>query len=428
MDLDAYMKKIELELLVIGEENWWAKIASIGTPLKIDLKNGKTDLIFLWRKQETQPKHSAVYLDINGVINHHNFTPAQLLRYKNTDVYYYICQADSTWNGTYALIPVPDNVIQPTYHGDLQQQINQHRQWIMKRRAYHSADPLNKINLPHTRWGEMHSRIYLDPSIIHSSWASYDQNSIDSVGLSPCQSHTYESTRLQQNRRFWTYSTAQNTDYDIPIVILLDGEFWVESIPVMSALDHCTENKQLPPAVYIMIDAISFQQRANDLPCNTTFWQAVIEEILPIVAEQYPISADRKKTIIAGQSFGGLSALYAVLNWPERFGNAIVQSGSFWWPEDTLIHQSHRNKAAPSQPNSLYIERYISSQHDNSQINIFMEVGKREGMMVPLSHHIHRNLTKANYQVRLQEYDGGHDRLIWREGLIKGLIWLTNKF
>ena len=36
--------------------------------------------------------------------------------------------------------------------------------------------------------------------------------------------------------------------------------------------------------------------------------------------------------MVAGQSFGGLAALQAVRHRPDRFGLALGQSASLWWP------------------------------------------------------------------------------------------------
>ena len=93
----------------------------------------------------------------------------------------------------------------------------------------------------------------------------------------------------------------------------------------------------------------------------------------------------RGKNVVTGQSYGGLSALYAVLNWPERFGKAISQSGSFWWPDDSLIHNSHRPDITLSLPDSVYIDNDISALGSRHELSIYMEVGKREQMMVPLA-------------------------------------------
>ncbi len=427
MALNSLLKQTELEQFSVGSSQWWDEVASIGTPLQIPLDSNKTQLIFLWREEESEPQHHSIYLDINGVINHHDFNAAELTRYKNTDIFYYICDVENSWNGTYALIPVPEAAVQPAYCGNHEQQIVQHRNWIMKRREHHIADPLNKLNIKHGKWGEMHSRIYLDPTVIHPAWLDFDEHHCADDWSSQCRTHLYQSDILQQKRRFWTYSTASQSDSDLPLVIILDGEFWVESLPVMRPLKYCTEKDQLPPAVYVMIDAISFAQRAEDLTCNPTFWQAVIEEIIPLVAEQYPITNQNTKTVVTGQSYGGLSALYAAVNWPQRFGNAISQSGSFWWPNYSLMHNSHQPDIVQSLPETLYMEGDIQMLGNQHQLNIYMEVGQREDMMIPLSQQISKQLSANNHNVIIDLYNGGHDRLIWREGLIKGLIWLFNQ-
>ncbi|WP_239515736.1 alpha/beta hydrolase-fold protein, partial [Klebsiella pneumoniae] len=72
--------------------------------------------------------------------------------------------------------------------------------------------------------------------------------------------------------------------------------------------------------------------RSRELPCNPDFWLAVQEELLPQVKSMAPFSDRADHTVVAGQSFGGLSSLYAGLNWPQRFGCILSQSGSYWWP------------------------------------------------------------------------------------------------
>lgn len=83
--------------------------------------------------------------------------------------------------------------------------------------------------------------------------------------------------------------------------------------------------------MYVLIDAIDTTHRAHELPCNADFWLAVQQELLPLVKDIAPFSDRADRTVVAGQSFGGLSALYAGLHWPERFGCVLSQSGSYWY-------------------------------------------------------------------------------------------------
>ncbi|WP_348235431.1 alpha/beta hydrolase-fold protein, partial [Salmonella enterica] len=64
---------------------------------------------------------------------------------------------------------------------------------------------------------------------------------------------------------------------------------------------------------------------------NADFWLPVQQELLPQVRVVPPFSDHAGRAVVAGQSFGGLSALYAGLNCRTRFGCVLCQSGSFWW-------------------------------------------------------------------------------------------------
>lgn len=93
-----------------------------------------------------------------------------------------------------------------------------------------------------------------------------------------------------------------------PLAVLLDGQFWA-SMPVWPALASLTHEGKLPPAVYVLIDVIDTAHRSRELPCNPDFWLAVQDELLPQVKSMAPFSDRADHTVVAGQSFGGLSSL-----------------------------------------------------------------------------------------------------------------------
>ena len=101
----------------------------------------------------------------------------------------------------------------------------------------------------------------------------------------------WRSARLGNHRRVWIYTTGEAVDPQTrPLAILLDGQFWAESMPVWSPLAALTREGRLPPAVYLLIDAIDNQRRGVELPCQRDFWLAVQEELLPLVHGYAPFS------------------------------------------------------------------------------------------------------------------------------------------
>jgi enterochelin esterase family protein len=96
---------------------------------------------------------------------------------------------------------------------------------------------------------------------------------------------TWHSHRLNNQRRVWVYATGDDHSAERPLAILLDGQFWAESMPVWPALAALTAQGLLPPAVYLLIDVID-NHRSQELPCNSDFWLAVQQELLPHVRQQ----------------------------------------------------------------------------------------------------------------------------------------------
>jgi enterochelin esterase family protein len=139
-----------------------------------------------------------------------------------------------------------------------------------------------------------------------------------------------EQRAPENRRRVWIFTTGDDGP-ERPLAVLLDGQFWAESMPVWPALASLTTERKLPPAVYVLIDVIDMAHRSRELPCNPDFWLAVQEELLPLVKTR-AVQRPRRPYGGGGQSFGGLSSLYAGLNWPQRFGCVLSQSGSYWWP------------------------------------------------------------------------------------------------
>ncbi|HHU7906246.1 TPA: enterochelin esterase, partial [Escherichia coli] len=156
--------------------------------------------------------------------------------------------------------------------------------------------------------------------------------------------------------------------------------------------------------------AIDTTHRAHELPCNADFWLAVQQELLPQVKAIAPFSDRADRTVVAGQSFGGLSALYAGLHWPERFGCVLSQSGSYWWP--------HRG----GHQEGMLLEQLNTGEVSAEGLRIVLEAGVREPMIMQANQALYAQLHPLKESIFWRQVDGGHDALCWRGGLMQGLI------
>ncbi len=64
----------------------------------------------------------------------------------------------------------------------------------------------------------------------------------------------------------------------------------------------------------------------------------------PYIDENYRTKTDRKDTSIAGSSLGGLVSFYALLDYPDTFGKAVVFSPSFWFSKEMYTYAEQAEK------------------------------------------------------------------------------------
>ncbi|MGN7911162.1 enterochelin esterase [Enterobacter sp. 22466] len=393
-----------MTVLTTGSEAWWQ---SKNGPEWVR-EQGKYRVTFWWRDPAGTQQTSAVkrvWLYITGVTDHHkNARPQSLERIPDTDVWQWQGEFSPQWRGSYCFIPSEntDDFAPDVFHGEQPDRMALREGW-RKLLPQAMSDPLNAQSW---RGGRGHdvSALEMPDAPVQPGWDRPDTPYRQPVCIE------WHSRRLGNRRRIWIFTTG-NDDPERPLAVLLDGQFWAESMPVWPALTELTLGRKLPPAVYVLIDVIDMAHRNNELPCNPDFWLAVQEELLPLVKQRTPFSDRADRTVVAGQSFGGLSSLYAALNWPQRFGCVLSQSGSYWWP--------HRG----GQQEGLLIAQLKAGEKTARGLRILLEAGRNEPLIYRANQAIYDEL-HTQQQVYWRQVDGGHDALCWRGGLTQGLMTL----
>lgn len=391
-------------VLTTGSEAWWQ---SKNGPEWVR-EQGKYRVTFWWRDPAGTQQTSAVkrvWLYITGVTDHHkNARPQSLERIPDTDVWQWQGEFSPQWRGSYCFIPSEntDDFSPDVFHGEQPDRMALREGW-RKLLPQAMSDPLNAQSW---RGGRGHdvSALEMPDAPVQPGWDRPDTPYRQPVCIE------WHSRRLGNRRRIWIFTTG-NDDPERPLAVLLDGQFWAESMPVWPALTALTLGRKLPPAVYVLIDVIDMAHRNNELPCNPDFWLAVQEELLPLVKQRTPFSDRADRTVVAGQSFGGLSSLYAALHWPQRFGCVLSQSGSYWWP--------HRG----GQQEGLLIAQLKAGEKTARGLRIVLEAGRNEPLIYRANQAIYDELHTPQ-QVYWRQVDGGHDALCWRGGLTQGLMTL----
>src|SRR5580692_6186874 len=132
-----------------------------------------------------------------------------------------------------------------------------------------------------------------------------------------------------------------------PVLVLQDGDGHFAY--TTSAVDMLSGNGRIPPMIVV---GIINTDRARDMtptkPASgfggapwigsaggaDKFLAFIADELLPTIDHNY---RTRPYRVLIGHSFGGLFAVYALLNRPEVFKGYLAISPSLWWDDQILV-------------------------------------------------------------------------------------------
>lgn len=198
------------------------------------------------------------------------------------------------------------------------------------------------------------------------------------------QKYAFHSEVLGEEREYivylpMSYTASKYAERSYPVLYLLDGGplFPSASGLVQYMSSNINGNTQIPELIVV---AIPNTNRTRDLtPTHTTldgegndsktlaasggggkFLEFIEDELFPEIESKYRTMPHRT---IAGNSFGGLLALYAMISKPDLFQAYIANDPSLWWDRDVVIRLAH--EAFESDRSSVH-SVYISSSHDEN--------------------------------------------------------------
>jgi enterochelin esterase family protein len=192
-------------------------------------------------------------------------------------------------------------------------------------------------------------------------------------------------------------------------------------VPTPVILDNLIAQNRIAPMVAIVLANVTTTSRSDELPCNPRFADFLASEVVPWVRQNYNVTTDPSRIIVAGSSLGGLAATYAGFRHPEAFGNVLSQSGSFWWNpkgDDKGEWLTRQFEISPKLP-----------------VRFYLDVGLMEGAksrpndssMLTVNRRMRDVLRAKGYQLFYQEFNGGHEYVNWRGTLADGLLFLAGK-
>ena len=217
-----------------GSDDWWQGIfgpqaEAVGDSYRVT---------FWWRDPAGSEETSLtkrVWIYITGVTDHHqNAVPQTLKRVPGTDAWQWQTTLSPAWRGSYCFIPSDrdDDFAPEIFNGGSPDRTLLREGWrrLLPRAI---ADPLNPQSWKGGR-GHAVSALELPLAPEQPGW------SLRNAPYQPPVCIEWHSARLGNTRRIWVYTTGEAVAAERPLAVLLDGQFWAESMPVWSALAGLT--------------------------------------------------------------------------------------------------------------------------------------------------------------------------------------------
>lgn len=223
--------------------------------------------------------------------------------------------------------------------------------------------------------------------------------------------HRFRSAILDNDRRLWTYRLP-GAEASSGLLILLDGRDWFEPALIATIMDNMMADGRIPLLSVVGVDSLDPDTRARELCPNDDFVEFLTTELLDWAKRRLPIGDRPERTILSGQSFGGLAALYAGLRAPERFDAIVAQSPSLWWSPDGRDHRE-----------TAWLSGELAAAERLPRIHV--TAGTYEAAIVEQTRQLTETLTSRGHAASYTEFTGGHDFACWRGHLSDGLITVT---
>ncbi len=229
------------------------------------------------------------------------------------------------------------------------------------------------------------------------------------------ESRQLESAAFRDTRKFQVYLPARfrrNRRY--PLLIVHDGVDYLHFAQLKTVLDNLIFDLEIPPLIVAMIQS---PDRLREYAGDDRHARHLVDEMLPFMAGQYPLTDNAEERGLMGASFGGVATLHAAWRHPRQFGALLLQSGSYAFSDI-----GRHNRGPVFDPVVRFMNEFRETPGCPAE-KMYMSCGIYESLiyenrsLLPL-------LQRQGIDVRFEEARDAHNWENWRDRLRNGLSWL----
>ena len=222
--------------------------------------------------------------------------------------------------------------------------------------------------------------------------------------------HRLESDLLKDPLEYRVYLPPcydQQLPERYPVLYLIHGQSYNDEqwdrLGADETADKLVASGEIPPFIIVMPRDRNWGQ-----PDEDPFGQVLIDELIPLIDEQYRTMPDRRQRAVGGLSRGAGWALHLGLSEWELFGAFGAHSLATFWSD------------AP------YIRTWLSEIPAEALPRIYLDVGDRDRPpILAAAMRFEELLTQLNIPHEWYLFPGYHDEDYWAAHVEKYLRWYS---
>ena len=134
--------------------------------------------------------------------------------------------------------------------------------------------------------------------------------------------HLYVPARFHQAMRY-------------PLLVVHDGTDYLNFAAMKTVLDNLIHRLDIAPMVVAFVPP---RDRLKEYPNHAPHARFIARELVPRLAEEFPLLGGPEGRCLMGSSFGGIASLSTAVRYPGMFGSLLLQSASLVFTDIGLDH------------------------------------------------------------------------------------------
>lgn len=223
------------------------------------------------------------------------------------------------------------------------------------------------------------------------------------------------SEAFESQRDIQVYLPSQfRRSRNYPLLVVHDGADYLRYADFETVLNNLIHGLEIPAMIVAMTQS---PDRLVEYTGDQRHARFIGDELLQELNTRFPLIDSNRARGLMGASLGGVATLHTARQYPHRFGQLLLQSGSFAF-SDLGQHQ----KGPIFDPVVRFVNEYRKNPFALAE-KIYMSCGVYESLiyenrsLVPL-------LQAQGMQVNFEEARDAHNWENWRDRLRNGLSWL----